>query len=225
MSSTLSPLPDPAQSSSALNSTSHRGVRTLPASSAVTGRSWRSGQHRRAASSSGTTHRFYLRLQVSLPPRSTSSSGWPAVEKFGLDTASTAWGARAHARAGLHREHCVNDLLFQVDSGTCRSSPLILANHPALERLADFCGCPSSTDHQGEGEGRVRAAGPRGRRRHASAGRAGPLHADPLPGCARARRALHQHPSLVPPGFKGPTRTGRPATRGVKQSARRPFRA
>ncbi|AXK45071.1 formyltetrahydrofolate deformylase [Brachybacterium saurashtrense] len=95
---------------------------------------------------SGTTQRFYLRLQVRTPASATELEAAlaPAVERFGLEHRIDEVGRPVRTLLlGSTATHCVNDLLFQVESGHLPVQvPLILANHPTLERLAGFHGVP-----------------------------------------------------------------------------------
>lgn len=95
---------------------------------------------------SGTTHRFYLRLQVvtAATLEQLEAALSPAVARFELEHRIDVVGRPLRTLVlGSTAKHCVNDLLFQVDSGNLPITiPLILANHPTLEPLASFYGVP-----------------------------------------------------------------------------------
>ena len=95
---------------------------------------------------SGTTHRFYLRLQVvtAAPLAQLEAALSPVVERFGLEHRIDVVGRPLRTLVlGSTAKHCVNDLLFQVEAGNLPIEiPLILANHPTLEGLAGFYEVP-----------------------------------------------------------------------------------
>ena len=174
---------------------------------------------------SGTTHRFYLRLQVSTAASvdEFEAALAPAVEKFGLEHRIDRVGRPVRTLVlGSTAKHCVNDLLFQVDSGNLPIEvPLILANHPTLERLADFYEVPfEHLTTKGEGakaafEQRVREAVAEHDIELVVLARYMQILSPEL--CAElAGRCINIHHSFLP-GFKGANPYRQAYARGVKQ--------
>src|SRR5699024_3636730 len=91
---------------------------------------------------SGSTHRFYLRLQVTTTAsmQEITAALGPVVERFGIEHRLDVVGRPIRTLVlGSTAKHCLNDLLFQIDAGHLPIEvPLILANHPTLEPLARF---------------------------------------------------------------------------------------
>ena len=174
---------------------------------------------------SGTTHRFYLRLQVLTPAtlEEFETALAPAVEQFGLEHSIDVVGRPVRTLVlGSTAKHCVNDLLFQVDSGNLPIEvPLILANHPTLERLADFYEVPfEHLPTKGEGakaafEDRVREAVVEHDIELVVLARYMQILSPEL--CAElAGRCINIHHSFLP-GFKGANPYRQAYARGVKQ--------
>ncbi|MGO1895388.1 MAG: formyltetrahydrofolate deformylase [Brachybacterium sp.] len=174
---------------------------------------------------SGTTHRFYLRLQVLTPAtlEEFETALAPAVEQFGLEHSIDVVGRPLRTLVlGSTAKHCVNDLLFQVDSGNLPIEvPLILANHPTLERLADFYEVPfEHLPTKGEGakaafEDRVREAVVEHDIELVVLARYMQILSPEM--CAElAGRCINIHHSFLP-GFKGANPYRQAYARGVKQ--------
>ncbi|WP_193104477.1 formyltetrahydrofolate deformylase [Brachybacterium sp. FME24] len=91
---------------------------------------------------SGSSHRFYMRLQLSTTATAdeVTAALAPVLARFGIEHRLDLVGRPLRTLVlGSRAKHCVNDLLFQIDSGHLPIEvPLILANHPTLEPLADF---------------------------------------------------------------------------------------
>ncbi|WGD38588.1 formyltetrahydrofolate deformylase [Lysinibacter sp. HNR] len=98
--------------------------------------------------SSEDTGRFFMRLQVQSPAtrEEFEATLLPITEHYGMTWKLDSVGR--HTRTLIlasTAQHCVNDLLFRQRSGQLPIEiPLILANHPTLERTADFYGVPFS---------------------------------------------------------------------------------
>ncbi|HEX7351504.1 formyltetrahydrofolate deformylase [Brachybacterium sp.] len=174
---------------------------------------------------SGTTHRFYLRLQVSTAATAEELEAAlaPAVARFDMEHRIDEVGRPLRTLIlGSTAKHCVNDLLFQVDSGHLPIQvPLILANHPTLEKLAGFYGVPF--EHMPTKEDGAKAAF-ENRVREAIAehdielvvlARYMQILSPEL--CAElAGRSINIHHSFLP-GFKGANPYRQAYARGVKQ--------
>lgn len=95
---------------------------------------------------SGSTHRFYLRLQVvtSASLDELEAALAPVARRFDLEHRIDVVGRPVRTLIlGSTAKHCLNDLLFQIDAGHLPIAvPLVLANHPTLEPLAGFYGVP-----------------------------------------------------------------------------------
>ncbi|MGP9537022.1 formyltetrahydrofolate deformylase [Brachybacterium sp. AOP43-C2-M15] len=174
---------------------------------------------------SGTTHRFYLRLQVSTSAsvEELESALAPAVARFALEHRIDVVGRPLRTLIlGSTAKHCVNDLLFQVEAGHLPIEvPLILANHPTLERLAGFHSVPfEHLPTKGEGakaafEDRVRAAIAEHDIELVVLARYMQILSPEL--CAElAGRCINIHHSFLP-GFKGANPYRQAHARGVKQ--------
>ncbi|ATG54903.1 formyltetrahydrofolate deformylase [Brachybacterium ginsengisoli] len=174
---------------------------------------------------SGTTRRFYLRLQV-LTAASREEFEQvlaPVVERFSLEHRLDVVGRPVRTLIlGSTAKHCVNDLLFQMDSGHLPIEvPLILANHPTLERLATFYEVPfehlPTSEEGGKAafEDRVRAAIEEHDIELVVLARYMQILSPEL--CAElAGRCINIHHSFLP-GFKGANPYRQAHARGVKQ--------
>ena len=95
---------------------------------------------------SGSTHRFYMRLQILAPVtvEQLETALAPVVERFEMDhRVDTVGRPRRTLILASKAKHCVNDLLFQVESGALPIQvPLILANHDTMGRLAEYHSVP-----------------------------------------------------------------------------------
>lgn len=174
---------------------------------------------------SGTTHRFYLRLQVSTEASAAEVEAAlaPAAERFGLEVHLDEVGRPLRTLVlGSTAAHCVNDLLFHVGSGHLPIEvPLILANHPTLERLAGFYEVPfEHLPTTGEGakaafEDRVRQVVAEHDIELVVLARYMQILSPEL--CAElAGRCINIHHSFLP-GFKGANPYRQAHARGVKQ--------
>ncbi|MGO1226894.1 MAG: formyltetrahydrofolate deformylase [Brachybacterium sp.] len=174
---------------------------------------------------SGTTHRFYLRLQVvtAATLEQLEAALSPAVARFELEHRIDVVGRPLRTLVlGSTAKHCVNDLLFQVDSGNLPITiPLILANHPTLEPLASFYGVPfEHLPTKGAGakaafEDRVREAIIEHDIELVVLARYMQILSPEL--CAElAGRCINIHHSFLP-GFKGANPYRQAYARGVKQ--------
>ena len=174
---------------------------------------------------SGTTHRFYLRLQVltAASLEEFEQALAPVVRRFGLEHRIDLVGRPVRTLVlGSTAKHCVNDLLFQVDSGNLPIEvPLILANHPTLERLAAFYEVPfEHLPTKGEGakeafEARIREAVIEHDIELVVLARYMQILSPEL--CAElAGRCINIHHSFLP-GFKGANPYRQAHARGVKQ--------
>jgi formyltetrahydrofolate deformylase len=174
---------------------------------------------------SGTTHRFYLRLQVSTgaTAQELEDALAPAVRRFGMEHRIDEVGRPVRTLLlGSTAKHCVNDLLFQMSSGHLPIEvPLILANHPTLERLAGFYDVPfEHLPTKGEGakaafEDRVREAVAEHDIELVVLARYMQILSPEL--CAElAGRSINIHHSFLP-GFKGANPYRQAYARGVKQ--------
>jgi len=174
---------------------------------------------------SGTTHRFYLRLQVSTLASAAELEAAlaPAVERFGMEHRIDEVGRPVRTLVlGSTAKHCVNDLLFQVESGHLPVQvPLMLANHPTLEALAGFYGVPfEHLPTKGEGakeafEDRVREAIAEHDIELVVLARYMQILSPEL--CEElAGRCINIHHSFLP-GFKGANPYRQAHARGVKQ--------
>lgn len=174
---------------------------------------------------SGTTHRFYLRLQVVTDAAvdQLEAALAPAVERFGLEHRIDVVGRPLRTLVlGSTAKHCVNDLLFQVESGNLPIEiPLILANHPTLEGLAGFYEVPfEHLPTKGDGakaafEARVREAIDEHDIELVVLARYMQILSPEL--CAElAGRCINIHHSFLP-GFKGANPYRQAYARGVKQ--------
>src|SRR5690625_5057877 len=70
---------------------------------------------------SGSTHRFYMRLQILAPVTvaQLETAIAPVVERFEMDhRVDTVGRPRRTLILASKAKHCVNDLLFQIESGT-----------------------------------------------------------------------------------------------------------
>jgi len=174
---------------------------------------------------SGTTHRFYLRLQVSTgaTAEELEAALAPAVARFDMEHRIDEVGRPLRTLIlGSTAKHCVNDLLFQVDSGHLPIQvPLVLANHPTLEKLAGFYGVPFEhlpTKEDGAKaafEDRVREAIAEHDIELVVLARYMQILSPEL--CAElAGRSINIHHSFLP-GFKGANPYRQAYARGVKQ--------
>ena len=174
---------------------------------------------------SGLTHRFYLRLQVSTgaSAQELEEALAPAVRRFGMEHRIDEVGRPVRTLIlGSTAKHCVNDLLFQVDSGHLPIEvPLILSNHPTLEKLADFYDVPfEHRTTKGEGakaafEDRVREAVAEHDIELVVLARYMQILSPEL--CEElAGRCINIHHSFLP-GFKGANPYRQAHARGVKQ--------
>ena len=95
---------------------------------------------------SGSTHRFYMRLQILAPVTvaQLETAIAPVVERFEMDhRVDTVGRPRRTLILASKAKHCVNDLLFQVESGALPIEvPLILANHDTMGPLAEYHSVP-----------------------------------------------------------------------------------
>lgn len=95
---------------------------------------------------SAETGRFSMRLQVDVPAsrEELERELAPVVERFGITaTVDTVGRLMRTLILASTAKHCVNDLLFHVESGHLSLEvPLILANHDDNARLAEFYGVP-----------------------------------------------------------------------------------
>lgn len=96
--------------------------------------------------SSADTGRFFLRLQVETPvseQRLTECMA-PAAAELGATWRVDPVGRKVRTLVlATKAAHCLNDLLFRQRSGWLPVEvPLVLANHPDLNALADFYGVP-----------------------------------------------------------------------------------
>lgn len=174
---------------------------------------------------SGSSRRFYMRLQLTTTATSeeVAAALTPVVERFGIEHQLDVVGRPLRTLVlGSKAKHCVNDLLFQVDAGHLPIEvPLILANHPTLEPLADFHGIPfEHLPTAGEGakaafEDRVRAAIDEHDIELVVLARYMQILSPEL--CAElAGRCINIHHSFLP-GFKGANPYRQAHARGVKQ--------
>ena len=174
---------------------------------------------------SGATHRFYMRLQVrtSASAEEVELALAPAIERFGLEHSIDEVGRPLRTLIlGSTAKHCVNDLLFQTESWHLPIEvPLILANHPTLEKLAGFYEVPfEHLPTKGEGakaafEDRVREAVQEHDIELVVLARYMQILSPEL--CAElAGRCINIHHSFLP-GFKGANHYRQAHARGVKQ--------
>lgn len=96
--------------------------------------------------SSADTGRFFLRLQVETPvseQRLTECMA-PVAAELGATWRVDPVGRKVRTLVlATKAAHCLNDLLFRQRSGWLPVEvPLVLANHPDLNALADFYGVP-----------------------------------------------------------------------------------
>lgn len=95
---------------------------------------------------SGSTHRFYLRIQFVSPAGAAQIHEVlaPIAARFGMEHSLDLVGRPIRTLVLASKaKHAVNDLLFQVDSGHLPVHiPLILANHDTVGPLARFHGVP-----------------------------------------------------------------------------------
>ncbi len=117
--------------------------------------------------SSDDTGRFFMRLQLQSPASREEFEAKlaPITEKYGMTWKLDTVGRRIRTLIlASTAQHCVSDLLFRQRGGQLPIEvPLILANHPTLERTADFYGVPfesqaiSGAESKAAFEDRVRA--------------------------------------------------------------------
>ncbi len=174
---------------------------------------------------SGTTHRFYLRLQVvtSASVAELEAALAPVVERFGLEHHIDVVGRPVRTLIlGSKAKHCLNDLLFQVDAGHLPIEvPLVLANHPTLAPLAGFYGVPfehlptQGAEQKAAFEDRVREVVAEHDIELVVLARYMQILSPEL--CAElAGRCVNIHHSFLP-GFKGANPYRQAYARGVKQ--------
>ncbi|GAA1489475.1 formyltetrahydrofolate deformylase [Brachybacterium sacelli] len=174
---------------------------------------------------SGSTHRFYMRLQLttSASTEEITTALAPVVENFGIEHHLDVVGRPVRTLIlGSKATHCVNDLLFQVEAGHLPIEvPLILANHPTLEPLSTFHGI-GFEHHQTRGDGAKEAFEDRVRQvideydiELVVLARYMQILSPEL--CAElAGRCINIHHSFLP-GFKGANPYRQAHARGVKQ--------
>ena len=174
---------------------------------------------------SGSSRRFYMRLQLATraSAEEIAAALTPVVERFGIEHQLDVVGRPLRTLVlGSTAKHCVNDLLFQIDAGHLPIEvPLILANHPTLEPLADFHGIPfEHLPTKGDGakaafEDRVREAIEEHDIELVVLARYMQILSPEL--CAElAGRCINIHHSFLP-GFKGANPYRQAHARGVKQ--------
>ena len=168
--------------------------------------------------SSDDTGTFFIRLQVesAVSREAFEAALAPVTDRYGMTWRLDVVGRPLRTLVLVSTAaHCLNDLLFRQRAGQLPVElPLVLANHPDLAELAAFYDVPFEA-HPVKGadaEGGVRApraGGGRGARHRA--GRARPLHADPVAGTVRRPRAAGSSTSITRscPASRARTRTSR----------------
>ena len=174
---------------------------------------------------SGDSHRFYLRVEIATAASidTVSAALAPVVERFDIEHRIDVVGRPVRTLVLASKAtHCVNDLLYQVETGHLPIEvPLVLANHDANARLAEYHGVPfehrpiSSPEDKAAFEDRVREVVAEHDVELVVLARYMQILSPEL--CADlAGRCINIHHSFLP-GFKGANPYRQAYARGVKQ--------